>query len=220
MASTRAKFGYLTYNDMVAKIANSELDSYDICYTKDTHECFIVSEDGIPVAIKSRVDIYSSVKDAENALNSSTYSYEGQIIAIKYNERFRGYIVEKDSDRFYVIPLDIARDVVDYDFLGNKPIENLRGTSKLPIIISELTDGIYHVSGQYILSPNDKNINLALKDILFIIDGKGNFQKVSGKSIVNYKVVNGEVKEDVFATQSYVDSKLIMATYNDIANLF
>lgn len=43
MALTRAKFGYLTYKDMVAKIADKKLDEYDICYTKDTHECYIIS---------------------------------------------------------------------------------------------------------------------------------------------------------------------------------
>lgn len=43
---------------------------------------------------------------------------------------------------------------------------------------------------------------------------------LGGKSIINYNVINGKIKEDVFATQGYVDSKLITATYEDIANLF
>ena len=59
-----------------------------------------------------------------------------------------------------------------------------------------------------------------MKDVLFITDGNGNIQKISGKSIINYNVINGKIKEDVFATQGYVDSKLITATYEDIANLF
>ncbi len=220
MALARAKFGYLTYDDMVAKIADEKLDEYDICYTKDTHECYIVSEDKVPVAIKSKVNTYSSTDDAEKDLNSSISTYEGQIVAIKYNDRFRAYIVEKNNDGFFVTPLDVARDVIDYDTLGNRPIVNIRGTTESPIIISELSDGIYHVSGQYTISSLDQNINLAMRDILFITDGKGNIQKISGKSIVNYSVTNGEVKEDIFATQSYVDSKLITATYEDIANLF
>lgn len=220
MALARAKFGYLTYDDMVAKIADKKLDEYDICYTKDTHECYIVSEDKVPVAIKSKVNTYSSTDDAEKDLNSSISTYEGQIVAIKYNDRFRAYIVEKDNDGFFVTPLDVARDVIDYDTLGNRPIVNIKGTTESPIIISELSEGIYHVSGQYTISPLDQNINLAMRDILFVTDGNGNIQKISGKSIVNYSVTNGEVKEDIFATQGYVDSKLITATYEDIANLF
>lgn len=220
MALTRAKFGYLTYDDMVAKIADEKLDEYDICYTKDTHECYIVSEDKVPIAIKSKVNTYSSTDDAEKDLNSSISTYEGQIVAIKYNDRFRAYIVEKNNDGFFVTPLDIARDVIDYDTLGNRPIVNVKGTTESPIIISELSEGIYHVSGQYTISPLDQNITLAMRDILFITDGNGNIQKISGKSIVNYSVINGEVKEDAFATQGYVDSKLITATYEDIANLF
>lgn len=220
MALARAKFGYLTYDDMVAKIADEQLDEYDICYTKDTHECYIVSEDKVPVAIKSKVNTYSSTDDAEKDLNYSISTYEGQIVAVKYNDRFRAYIVEKNNDGFFVTPLDVARDVIDYNTLGNRPIVNIRGTTESPIIISELSEGIYHVSGQYTISPLDQNINLAMRDILFITDGKGNIQKISGKSIVNYSVTNGEVKEDIFATQSYVDSKLITATYEDIANLF
>lgn len=220
MALARAKFGYLTYDDMVAKIADKKLDEYDICYTKDTHECYIVSEDKVPVAIKSKVNTYSSTDDAEKDLNSSISTYEGQIVAIKYNDRFRAYIVEKDNDGFFVTPLDVARDVIDYDTLGNRPIVNIKGTTESPIIISELSEGIYHVSGQYTISPLDQNINLAMRDILFVTDGNGNIQKISGKSIVNYSVTNGAVKEDIFATQGYVDSKLITATYEDIANLF
>lgn len=220
MALARAKFGYLTYDDMVAKIADEKLDEYDICYTKDTHECYIVSEDKVPVAIKSKVNTYSSTDDAEKDLNSSLSTYEGQIVAIKYNDRFRAYIVEKNNDGFFVTPLDVARDVIDYDTLGNRPIVNINGTTESPIIISELSEGIYHVSGQYTISPLDQNINLAMRDILFVTDGNGNIQKISGKSIMNYSVTNGEVKQDIFATQGYVDSKLITATYEDIANLF
>ncbi len=220
MALARAKFGYLTYDDMVAKIADKKLDEYDICYTKDTHECYIISEDRVPIAIKSKVNTYSSTGDAEKDLNSSISTYEGQIVAIKYNDRFRAYIVERNNDGFFVTPLDIARDVIDYDTLGNRPIVNIKGTTESPIIISRLSEGIYHVSGQYTISPLDQNINLAMRDILFVTDGKGNIQKISGKSIVNYSVTNGEVKEDIFVTQGYVDSKLITATYEDIANLF
>lgn len=220
MALARAKFGYLTYDDMVAKIADEKLDEYDICYTKDTHECYIVSEDKVPIAIKSKVNTYSSTDDAEKDLNSSISTYEGQIVAIKYNDRYRAYIVEKNNDGFFVTPLDVARDVIDYDTLGNRPIVNIKGTTESPIIISELSEGIYHVSGQYTISPLDQNINLAMRDILFVTDGNGNIQKISGKSIVNYSVTNGAVKEDIFATQGYVDSKLITATYEDIANLF
>lgn len=220
MALTRAKFGYLTYDDMIAKIADEKLDEYDICYTKDTHECYIISEDKIPIPIKSKVNTYTSVEDAEKDLNSSTSSYEGQIIAIKYKEKFRAYIVDKNDGIFIVAPLDISRDVINYDDLGNRPIINMKGTSESPIIISKLTEGMYYISGQYIISPNDKNINLAMRNILFIADGNGNFQKISGKSIVNYHIVEDEITEDIFATQSYVDSKLITANYDDIAKLF
>lgn len=177
-------------------------------------------ENKIPIAIKSKVSTYSSINDAEKDLNSSTSAYEGQIVAIKYNDRFRAYMVEKNNSTFIVTPLDIARDAIDYDTLGNRPIVNIRGTTESPIAISELNCGIYRVSGQYTISPFDKNINLAMKDVLFITDGNGNIQKISGKSIINYNVINGKIKEDVFATQGYVDSKLITATYEDIANLF
>lgn len=220
MALSRTKFGYLTYNDMLTKIADQTLNEYDICYTKDTHECYIVSEEKIPIAIKSRVNTYSSIDVAKKELNSSLSTYNGQIVAIKYNDRFRAYIVEKNENEFFVIPLDTARDVIDYDQLGNKPIINLKGTTESPIVISNLAEGIYHISGQYIFLPQDKNINLAMRDVLFLVDGDGNFQKISSKSIMYYSIANDEIKEDVFATQSYVDSKLITATHDDIAKFF
>ena len=204
MAVARAKFGYLLYDDMLARIADKKLDEYDICYTKDTHECYIISEDRIPIAIKSKVYTYSSVSSAEIALNSAIDTYEGQIVAIKYKSRFRAYIVEKGETGFFVTPLDEARDTIDYDTLGNKPIVNLKGTPAAPIIVGELNAGVYYVSGQYTLVSDDKNINLAMRDLLFMTDGNGNVKKITSKDIVNYTITDDGIKEDSFATVEYI----------------
>ena len=37
-SSNRAKFGYLTKADMLVKIAEGQLDSYDIVFTNDSKE--------------------------------------------------------------------------------------------------------------------------------------------------------------------------------------
>lgn len=231
MAVAKAKFGYLMYADMLARIADGKLDEYDICYTKDTHECYIISEDKTPIAIKSKVSTYSSVTSAEIALNSAIDTYEGQIVAIKYKTRFRAYIVENVEGKFVVSPLDETRDQIDYNTLGDKPIVNLKGTSEAPIIIGELSEGVYYISGQYVFIADDKNINFAMRDLLFITDGNGNIKKITSKNIINYTITDDGVKEDLFvttefikqqgfATEKYVDTKIAaldFLTKNDLS---
>ena len=39
---TRAKFGFLAYDDMLSRIAEGTLDAYDIVFSKDTKQVFII----------------------------------------------------------------------------------------------------------------------------------------------------------------------------------
>jgi len=217
MAVAKAKFGYLLYSDMLSKITDGKLDEYDICYTKDTNECYIISETKTPIAIRSRVKTFTSVASAEIELNSAIDTYEGQVVAVKYKNKFRAYIVDKNDDTFYVSPLDEARDTIDYDTLGNKPIVNLKGTLSEPIIIGVLSAGVYRISGQYIFTPNDQNTNLSMNDLLFVVDGKGNAKKITSKTIVNYTISGNAVTEDSYVTEEYIKSQGF-ATKNYVDN--
>jgi hypothetical protein len=47
----------------------------------------------------------------------------------------------------------------DYNSIKNTPIKNLKGTSESPIILSELSDGIYFFDGDYKISDADTALN-------------------------------------------------------------
>ena len=84
--NSRARYGYLTYADMIKKISDGKLDAYDIVYAKDTKECYIITEDLTPSPIQSKVRVFDNVKIAETVLNESIGTYCGQVIAILRND--------------------------------------------------------------------------------------------------------------------------------------
>ena len=181
----RARFGYLLYDEMLLRIEEGKLDSYDVVYTKDTRQCFVITPELEPMAIHSRVYVFGSVNEAVESLNTSNDTYIGQVISILDGEVYRGYIVNKGNDgKYFVTPLYEHPTEIDYDTLGNKPIENKTGTYNNPVILRDLETGLYNVVGKYKITSTenvsasingnqlkitatgigDAKVNLALKD--------------------------------------------------------
>ena len=63
------KFGWLTKEEMLQAISDGKLNQYDICFTKDTHEEYIINSSLEPISIKSRLRIFSSVDVAIEEIN-------------------------------------------------------------------------------------------------------------------------------------------------------
>ena len=82
MSKAYSKNAYINQNEISERIENGQLDAFDIIYTKDTHLCFIISPELTPIEIKSKVFVFTSVEEAEEELNNSSYTYEGQIVSI------------------------------------------------------------------------------------------------------------------------------------------
>jgi hypothetical protein len=109
------------------------------------------------------------------------------------------------------------------DELDKIPIRELVGTLDNPIIISDLSDGIYGVKGQYSISPQISTVYLSGATILFLVLHNGNqtdIRKITNKEIYDYSIVGDEVTTDFvvmqsylencgYATVDYVDSKLL-----------
>ena len=131
------KFGFLTVEQMLNAINSHQLQTYNICFTKDTHQIFVIKENLEPLEIHSRVYVFDSISEAETKLNESTDTYVGQVVAILDNDTYRGYIVNQKSGKFTVTPLWEHSEQIDYDTLGNRPIVNLVGTLDKPIMVSE-----------------------------------------------------------------------------------
>lgn len=209
-SSNRAKFGYLTKADMLLKIAEGQLDSYDIVFTKDSKETYIITENLEPSALRSKVYVFDSVPEAEEALNAATDTYAGQIVSVLYKDTYRGYIVNQQNDLYYLIPLYATPEPIDYDTLGNRPIINMVGTFDAPIVISKLETGLYSVKGQYTIAPDISTKYSSATGTLFMVehsnDGKTYMKKISADDIVQYVVSGGVTKSNVYVTKEYLDS--------------
>lgn len=223
-SQTRAKFAYLKYESMLSNLSDETLDpkkklnAYDINFTPDTKECYIISPDLIPWAINSKVYTFDSIESANEQLNQNTDTYSGQIIAIQYDEKYFGYIVNKNVDGYYVSPLNEYPDEINYDKLGNRPIINLIGTLDEPIMVSDLDTGIYKIKGQYKVSNLEETTYLSASDTLFIVNNQKDtisIKKVTIDDIVDYVItnetlmVNKYITEDFLKEKKYVDSDYV-----------
>ena len=220
---TRAKFGFLNYEDMLLKIAEGKLDAYDIIFSKDKKQVFIVNENLEPVAMRSKVYVYESVEKANEELNINTDTYEGQIVSVLKGDVYYGHIVNKDvKGAYYVKPLYEHAEPIDYDTLGNKPIENKTGTYNSPIILNELPTGIYNICGKYkVTSEDDKEYltgerrlvlvnNMVTTSTIKVVtaDGIINFIVKDGVIISDRVVTESSLKEHGYTTKDYVDERI------------
>ena len=224
-SSDRAKFSYVKYSDIQKYIDSGKIDANDIIYTTDTHENIVIGADLSINSIRSKIYTFPDTSTAESKLNSSTDTYEGQIVAVLSDEVYVAYIVNKnDDDSFYVTKLSEDAKTLNYDNLGNRPIDNLDGTLSNPIIIADLTTGIYKVRGRYKICKNDPTTYSSANDHLFFVSNGTSeitIREITAKTISEYTVVEDSivssaelatkewVKAQGYITETYVDNKLL-----------
>ena len=223
MTKNRVNFGYLSYEDMLQKISNGILNQYDVIFTKDTFETYVVSEELEPKPIRSKVCTFTSVTDAIQKLNKNTDTYVGQLVSILNGDVYKGYIVNQKNGSYTVTSL-AQMDSIDYNTLGNKPIINVIGESDNPVIISNLENGTYFVTGHFKIALNDVTTHLNPNATIFIIEhneGVIYVKKISTKEIVDYEIIENNsnvvnqyvtkkfLDDNGYTTTSYVDEKII-----------
>ena len=213
------KFGFLTVEQMLSAINSHQLQTYNICFTKDTHQIFVIKENLEPLEIHSRVYVFDSITEAETKLNESTDTYVGQVVAILDNDTYRGYIVNQKNGKFIVTPLWEHSEPIDYDTLGNRPIVNLVGTLDEPIMVSELDDGIYRIKGQYKISDLEKTIYLSASDILMTVSKNNQnieIKKITSDNITDYIITNSDISKNTYVTEQYLkDNNYTTTSYVD-----
>lgn len=214
----RVKFGYLYYDEIPTRIENGDIDVNDIIFTRDTHETYIISEDSTPVPMRSKVYVFDSVADANTALNTNTDTYKGQIISILNNDKYSAYIVNQDPNGVYFATA-LSAENIDYNTLGNRPIENLVGTLDTPIMISSLDTGMYKVKGQYKISATDITTYLSTDGDLFIIEVSSTekfIKRFTKDTIQDYVISDNGVEKKVYVTDKYlIDNGYSTTTYVD-----
>lgn len=219
--TNRAKFVYKDYDEIQQGINDGLIDIYDIIFTKDTHENLIIAPDYSVISIKSKVYRFVDVESAEEFLNSASDTYEGQIVSIIFQGNYSAYIVNRRKDgKFFVTPLNIYSGEVDYNTLGNRPIENLIGTIDNPINIAGLTTGQYQIRGQYKLGGT---IYMGISSNIFLVEQSDEntfIKKISANDITDYVIdKDGAITSSVvpttewlsnqgYVTEQYVDLKI------------
>lgn len=223
MTKNRVNFGYLSYKDMLQKISNGILNQYDVIFTRDTFETYVISEELEPKPIRSKVYTFTSVTEAIQKLNKNTDTYVGQLVSILNGDVYKGYIVNQNNGSYTVTPLN-QLDSIDYDTLGNKPIINVVGKSDNPVIISNLENGTYSVTGHFKIALNDITTHLNPNATIFIIEHSEDaiyIKKISTKEIIDYETIENNsnvvnqyvtrkfLDDNGYVTTSYVDEKII-----------
>lgn len=223
-SNNRAKFSYVNRDEIEKLINKGKIDVNDIIYTKDTHENIFIGSDLSVIPIQSKVYRFKDVTSAETQLNNSSDTYEGQIVAIYDNNAYTAYIVNKNkAGSFYVTNLSIDAGSINYDNLGDKPISNMYGDIGSPIIISDLSDGIYKVKGNYKITENDVTNYASSNDTLFLIKRKDEqtlIRKITSDDFISYIISNSNIistssvltedwiNQQNYATTEYVDNKI------------
>lgn len=223
-SANRAKFSLVKFNDIERFINDGKLDANDIIYTKDTHENILIGSDLSINPVRSKIYRFLDVTTAESALNSASDSYEGQIVAILTDGAYTAYIVNKNTGgSFYVSRLSEDAKTLNYDTLGNRPIDNLDGTLDNPITISDLATGIYKVRGQYKICSSDFTTYISGNDHIFLVnhgDTEISIRKITATDMFNYVVTDGSITSQSeiptkdwivkqgYATKSYVDEQI------------
>ena len=217
--TNRVKYAYLDYSEIQNRIDNGEIDEYDVVFTKDTHEQYLIKDDLSLLNIKSRIYRFDNVKLAKEYLNSNSDTYEGQIVAITDNDLgvYHGYIVNRSGEEYTVTSLADSGNQIDYNSLAHRPVINKSGTLVDPLIVGNLDNGLYSVSGEYKIFSEYPTVFSSSINHLFVVDKEDDkiyVKDVSAKKITTYILSDEQVETQDIVTTDYLDKNKYI-TEND-----
>lgn len=94
-----SKLGYGNANALDAAIASGKIDGKDIVVTKDTSELIYIRDDKTKQVIRSRVLLFNTSYEAEQALKEDSSAYAGQTVMIRDDSgKYTPWVVQTDSD--------------------------------------------------------------------------------------------------------------------------
>jgi hypothetical protein len=226
--NNHSRFFYTNRDQIQDGINTGLVNQWDIVICQDTKEQILITDEYEQVVIKSRVYRFEDVSTAEEVLNNSSDTYEGQVVSIMSNRgTYQAYIVNRgDSGKFVVQSISVynAGDL-NYADLGDRPITNLQGDIENPECLYGQAEGIYKIDGAYRLSATYPTIFQSSNSNLYLVsyDGDENcyIRIISASNITDY-VINGDgefigksemvttewLEQQEFITDDMLDSKL------------
>jgi len=221
--SDHSRFFFSSYQEIQDYINAEQINQWDIVLCKDTQEFILVTDQFELVPIKSRVYRFNSVTNAEAFLNEAKDSYQGQLVSILNTSvgSYQAYIVNKNNaGRYYVTPISVYNvSDIDYNLIGNRPIEQVGGNIENPVILSELSDGLYKIEGAYKISSRSKTIYQSYNgDLLSVThndeDDTDGVKIITSSSITDYVVDNrgNIIDKGEYITKQWIESKGYMSS--------
>ena len=206
-----SRFFFSSYREIQDHINAGTVNQWDIVLCSDTQEMLLVTDDFSLVPIQSRVYRFSSIASAESFLNSHKDSYPGQVISIlsSVTGSYQAYMVNQRSNgTFFVQSISVYNSSdLDYNTIGNRPIDNIGGTMEQPTVLDTLDDGMYKISGAYKISDKletvFQNLNGDLITVEHDLEGVS-IKVISSSSISDYYVDEEKVTRRVYVTDEWI----------------
>lgn len=200
--------GYLSWvtKDNTLDFVSGYKQITDVTYNEDGYLCFMTGDDVLYAAdtavspemldriqeeIVNNIDLaeYTKVSDVSDILDSRI-----------------GDIGDKSTVVDYI-------DTLSYDSLGNTPIINLYGEITKPVVISNLDDGVYKISGQFKIGGSYNTVQISSEGALFVVarmhtDNSTVITQILGNAIKIYTIASdGTGRTDRYITESYINQK-------------
>ena len=228
MANTypsHSRLAYANRDAIQAAIDGGKLNANDIVFCKDSHQMIIVRDDLSLFEVKSKLYVFDSETEALNTLNTATDSYPGMVVSILNSKgTYSGYVVNGEKGNFTVTSLSAVDSTgFDYDQALNRPIINLLGDPFNPPVLTDMTDGLYKITGSYKIAASLPTIYATSSGHILLIETYENvkyIKRITAYRIYDYSIqTDGTVEstqvvtkdwidEQGYATEEYLDTKL------------
>ena len=221
--TNHSRFFYASSREIEDYINQGVVNKWDLVLCQDTKEFMLITDKLEMVPIKSKVYRYTTVAEAEAALNDASDTYQGQMVSILSlaTGSYQAYIVNKNNaGRFYVSPISVynASDI-DYNEIGHRPIEQISGNIENPIMLTDLSDGLYKIEGAYKVSTGLKTIFQTRNgDIISVTHetetGNTAIKVITSSSITDYLIDNtgGVIDRGTYITKEWIERQGYMTS--------
>lgn len=213
-SNLRSRLGYLAYADIQDRLDNGLIDQYDVVLVKDRDTAAYIAPDGTIHDITARMNAYMSEATAVRALNASPYTYVGMPVAIWYEGSYKLYIVDGEPNNWTVLPAWGNPTNFSYNELVDVPVINKVGTISDPVILSELTDGMYAVVGVTRVTRDSSIVSLSSPELVVVNNGGDSIQRMSGDKTYSYEIDGELIKEAEVTTDEKVN-EMIAEQFNE-----